>query len=605
MQILSPLPDGVVYAGWNRDPFLSGAAVTGIHYPEVSYRRISFGTSIDATEPIPPITPQNFIGVSWDQGITEPGSSGSPLLNSSHQIVGTLTGGYSTCALPHAEDDFGRFEISAPQMIYQIPGTPNYINLLDNGLPDDPLAPNQSRNQATNIPYILNQWNNLNPLVLKWQHDDWFHIAVPVNGFVNGYLNVPNPNQGDVQIEIFRDSDLAPSISSTSTMQGDQLSFTYTLPQDVFMHDYYIHVFLANGQRLDYNLNHLFLVQPPDPILVTNPIPAGSFPNITVSGTIDPKGYAYNVYLLAAPCTNIDVGACQVSLVDTKSVNGNNVVTLQGVVPNIQPCYSYYYRIRTLEYNTQKELEGGVYSFHTDGPCVTFNLPIFYNIPTLDFGPVLVGLSSTRSITISNTGNQPLIINDIDFWDDRPIFVIQNNCPGTLNIDNSCNVQVTFTPPDKIWFYSESFNIHHNSTFGYSSVTMQGYGTDWNITTARPTREHLVGSGISPGQSEELSFSAGLSGPGTADIQLGCTGAPAGVSCEVSPSILHIVNGQQTVPVTATVHIAPRRSRRLSSNEEGPGNSASAPPPGAYHLKLTARIGNVMKTQDVLVTVLQ
>jgi lysyl endopeptidase len=36
----------------------------------------------------------------WDTGVTEPGSSGSPLFNSNHQIIGNLSGGIAACGNP-------------------------------------------------------------------------------------------------------------------------------------------------------------------------------------------------------------------------------------------------------------------------------------------------------------------------------------------------------------------------------------------------------------------------------------------------------------------------------------------------------------------------
>ncbi|WP_291036096.1 hypothetical protein [Dyadobacter sp. 50-39] len=52
--------------------------------------------------------------MSWDNGLTEGGSSGAPLLNQSKKIVGQLSGGTSYCNAPPAllKDAFGRFDNS-------------------------------------------------------------------------------------------------------------------------------------------------------------------------------------------------------------------------------------------------------------------------------------------------------------------------------------------------------------------------------------------------------------------------------------------------------------------------------------------------------------
>jgi lysyl endopeptidase len=50
--------------------------------------------------------------LSYSQGITEPGSSGSALYNQAHQIVGQLSGGSTDCANPGKTDVYGRMEVA-------------------------------------------------------------------------------------------------------------------------------------------------------------------------------------------------------------------------------------------------------------------------------------------------------------------------------------------------------------------------------------------------------------------------------------------------------------------------------------------------------------
>lgn len=51
--------------------------------------------------------------VGWDDGFTEGGSSGSPLFNPNHQVIGQLTGGpFVNCNSITREDYYGRFHLS-------------------------------------------------------------------------------------------------------------------------------------------------------------------------------------------------------------------------------------------------------------------------------------------------------------------------------------------------------------------------------------------------------------------------------------------------------------------------------------------------------------
>lgn len=105
-------PDGVTYLGWTTT-LPSSETLTCIQHPEGLDKRISFGHK---TDPGPGW--EDFTGVRWSTGVTEPGSSGSPLLNANHQVIGQLYGGTSDCDNPSGVDVFGRFDLSY-QMIQQ------------------------------------------------------------------------------------------------------------------------------------------------------------------------------------------------------------------------------------------------------------------------------------------------------------------------------------------------------------------------------------------------------------------------------------------------------------------------------------------------------
>jgi len=101
------------YAGWDRRVFTYLDTVTCIHHPggdvkkiSKSYRKVltgDFGGGYDAST--------HWHISAWDVGTTEPGSSGSPLFNIDHRIVGDLTGGDASC-LNNINDYFQKFSVS-------------------------------------------------------------------------------------------------------------------------------------------------------------------------------------------------------------------------------------------------------------------------------------------------------------------------------------------------------------------------------------------------------------------------------------------------------------------------------------------------------------
>lgn len=94
----------------------------GIHHPSGDVKKISKDTNPPTSINHPNITgcpTSNIAGthwqVIWDEGVTEGGSSGSPLFNSDHKIIGQLHGGSSSCSDPSYPDLYGKFSYSYTQ----------------------------------------------------------------------------------------------------------------------------------------------------------------------------------------------------------------------------------------------------------------------------------------------------------------------------------------------------------------------------------------------------------------------------------------------------------------------------------------------------------
>lgn len=107
----------VYYNGWDRtnNPATSGV---GIHHPRGDYKKIStFTNKASSTTWRETIGATGARNAYWDvrftatengHGIVEGGSSGSPLFNQNHLIVGTLTGGASSCLMPEQENIYSK-----------------------------------------------------------------------------------------------------------------------------------------------------------------------------------------------------------------------------------------------------------------------------------------------------------------------------------------------------------------------------------------------------------------------------------------------------------------------------------------------------------------
>jgi hypothetical protein len=104
----------VHYAGWDRSGE-DATSATAIHHPATDEKSISFENE--------PTTITKYLGESipgdathvrvedWDVGTTEPGSSGSPLFDQNHRVIGQLHGGYASCS-SQTSDWYGRIHTS-------------------------------------------------------------------------------------------------------------------------------------------------------------------------------------------------------------------------------------------------------------------------------------------------------------------------------------------------------------------------------------------------------------------------------------------------------------------------------------------------------------
>ncbi|NQY68049.1 MAG: trypsin-like peptidase domain-containing protein [Flavobacteriales bacterium] len=103
----------VAYSGWSRDDVTGNT--TCIHHPNADVKKISKDFDIPTQTEQLNVDNNEMLDVwrvVWEEGTTEGGSSGSPLFNSNHQVVGQLFGGAASCSNMLGSDFYGRFGVS-------------------------------------------------------------------------------------------------------------------------------------------------------------------------------------------------------------------------------------------------------------------------------------------------------------------------------------------------------------------------------------------------------------------------------------------------------------------------------------------------------------
>jgi lysyl endopeptidase len=113
-------PAGAYFAGWDATAADTGLSVVGLHHPRGDLLKFSMGTLSGQTACFPTSETQfscggttgNYYRVTWSQGTTEGGSSGSALFKGGSQVIGTLYGGSSSCTATTSPEYYGRFDVA-------------------------------------------------------------------------------------------------------------------------------------------------------------------------------------------------------------------------------------------------------------------------------------------------------------------------------------------------------------------------------------------------------------------------------------------------------------------------------------------------------------
>jgi hypothetical protein len=151
----------------------------------------------------------DLIRVSWTNGPTQPGSSGSGIFrDDTHQLFGQLWGGPSACGRV-TYDCFGAFAVTYPQI----------QGLLRQGR-DDSSEPNDSCAQARGVAA-----GTLRNRIVKIGSPDWYSISVPAGGTVTVRLAFRNAD-GDIDLAAFTTCSGNPVATSAGVGDGEQIVFT-------------------------------------------------------------------------------------------------------------------------------------------------------------------------------------------------------------------------------------------------------------------------------------------------------------------------------------------------------------------------------------------
>jgi len=236
------------WAGWTAEKQVSGEDAVAIHHPEGDVKKISFGTTDLSDLPHgcnqPP--PNGFgntsvVQVRWNDGVTEPGSSGSGIFRTdTRQLFGQLFGGPSSCdASPdNRYDCYGAFATT-----YSNTAVANALK----GGSDDKMEPNDTCGAAK----ALRNGRTRN-LVLRVTSPDWYKVFVPAHNTAKIAASFKNA-WGDIDLAGYATCGASPIAIANGTGDGEVLTIKNAGKKGAW---FYVNVYFGDEDtRANYDLN--------------------------------------------------------------------------------------------------------------------------------------------------------------------------------------------------------------------------------------------------------------------------------------------------------------------------------------------------------------
>lgn len=248
---IPPADYDVFYAGWDKSGNTPDS-VCGIHHPSGDIKKISLSNSTIQQSNVDFGTgaADCWQVTVWDEGTTEPGSSGSPLFNQHKLVIGQLYGGAANCA-NSVDDHYGRFDVSWPELEQWL-GTcgDSLVGLGDSSaVVEEPIYYDAAVTSIVGIPTLICGATEIAPIVTLKNNGEVVLTAITVSYnlvggplYVYAWTGVLNPLQ-TVNVALpaipvpYGNSTLVVSSSAPNGLQDEvitndtwQIDFTVNTP---------------------------------------------------------------------------------------------------------------------------------------------------------------------------------------------------------------------------------------------------------------------------------------------------------------------------------------------------------------------------------------
>ncbi len=169
---------------------------------------------------------------------------------------------------------------------------------------------------------------------------------------------------------------------------------------------------------------------------------------------------------------------------------------------------------------------------------------------TVTFPATGVGVTSAaQTVTLTNNGGVPLLVQSIVIAGDFVIVPGTNTCGGTVAVSAACTMQIAFVPtvggPR-----AGTLTVTDNAANSPQTLSLVGSGIDFTLDPNGGT-SLTIANGQNAVYPLLLSSAANVTGT----VSFTCTGAPANSTCNVTPSSVALGNAT-TVSVTVLTGVS-------------------------------------------------
>jgi hypothetical protein len=278
---------------------------------------------------------------------------------------------------------------------------------------------------------------------------------------------------------------------------------------------------------------------------------------------------------------------------DTYSPQGINVGnSTTGVVPGLTEGVTYYFSVTITQSGNESGLADEI-SYYINIPAAGTDITVNDSVSPVNdlqipFGNITVGSTSNQTVTVTNDGDEDLLVGSIAQSNPlaAPFSIINDNCSGqTVSVLSSCTLTVRFSPAGTAVF-SDSFDIPSNDS-DENPVTVSVSGTG----QPQPVPDITVSDSVSPGDNQQIPFgniTEGSTSSQTVTVTNdGNTGLAIGSIAQSNPLAVpfSIVNDNcsgQTINTssncTLTVRFSPSAAGAFNDSFDIPSNDSDENP---------------------------